>query len=57
MWLQAGTRMVFAVHPRRRAVTVYRSREDTVVLEGNAALHGGDVVPGWTLALRDIFSE
>ena len=56
-WLHAGTRMVFVVDPHAHTVTVYRRRDDIVVLEGDAALHGGDVVPGWTVGLREIFAE
>ena len=54
-WLAAGARMVIAVNPRRRAVTVYRSLTDIVVLTENDILDGGDVVPGWTVPVRDLF--
>jgi Uma2 family endonuclease len=54
-WLEAGTRMVVVVNPRRRAVTVYRSLTDVVVLTENDTLDGGDVVPGWNMPVKDIF--
>jgi Uma2 family endonuclease len=54
-WLEAGTRMVIVVMPRRRAVAVYRSLTDIVMLTEKDALDGGDVVPGWTLPVRDLF--
>jgi Uma2 family endonuclease len=54
-WLEAGTLMVLVVNPRRRSVTVYRSLADIIVLTQNDALDGGDVVPGWTMPVRDIF--
>jgi Uma2 family endonuclease len=54
-WLEAGARMVIAVNPRTRAVTVYRSLTDIVVLSENDVLEGGDVVPGWTVPVRDLF--
>ena len=54
-WLEAGARMVIAVNPRRRAVTVYRSLTNIVVLAENDILDGGDVVPGWTVPVRDLF--
>jgi Uma2 family endonuclease len=54
-WLAAGTRMVIVVNPRRRAVTIYRSPADVVVLGENDTLDGGDVVPGWTMPVRDLF--
>jgi len=54
-WLEAGTRMVIVVNPRKRAVTLYRSLSDIVVLTNDDTLDGGDVIPGWKLALQDLF--
>ena len=54
-WLAAGCRMVIVVNPARRAATVYRSRDDITLLTEGDVLDGGDVVPGWTLPLRDLF--
>jgi len=39
-WLEAGTRMVVVVDPRKRAVTVYRSLTDITVLKENEMLEG-----------------
>jgi Uma2 family endonuclease len=55
-WLAAGCRMVIVVNPARRAATVYRSRDDIALLTEDDVLEGGDVVPGWTLPLRDLFA-
>ncbi|HET7464053.1 MAG TPA: Uma2 family endonuclease [Longimicrobium sp.] len=54
-WLGAGCRMVIVVNPTRRAATVYRSRNDLLLLSENDAIDGGDVVPGWKLPLKEIF--
>lgn len=54
-WLEAGTRMVIVMNPRKRTVTVYRSLTDIVVLTENDTLDGGDVVPGWSVKVRDLF--
>jgi Uma2 family endonuclease len=54
-WLMAGCRMVLVVNPRRRTATVYHSFKDVVVLGIDETLDGGDVVPGWTLPLRELF--
>jgi hypothetical protein len=48
--------MVVVVNPARRAATVYRSRDDIVLLTAGDVLDGGDVVPGWTLPLADLFA-
>ena len=55
-WLQAGTRMVLVVDPRCETVTVYRSASNIVVLSEDDAIDGADVVPGWKLPVREIFS-
>lgn len=54
-WLEAGARMVVVVNPRKRTVTVYRSLKEIVILTEQDTLVGGDVVPGWSLPVRDIF--
>jgi Uma2 family endonuclease len=54
-WLAAGTRMVWVVNPRRRTVTVYRSRTAIAILTPNDVLDGRDVVPGFTCRVGDIF--
>jgi Uma2 family endonuclease len=54
-YLATGCRMVIVVNPRRRAATVYRSPSDIVILSENDTIDGGDVVPGWTLPLRELF--
>ena len=54
-WLAAGTRMVWVVNPRRRSVTVYRSRTAIAILAENDLLDGQDVVPGFSSRVGDIF--
>lgn len=55
-WLAAGTRIVLLVSPKCRTVTVFRSWSNIAVLNEQDVLDGGDVVPGWTLPVRDIFA-
>jgi Uma2 family endonuclease len=54
-WLEAGSRMVITVDARRRAVTVYRGRDDIVLLTVDDTLDGADVVLGWSLPVQDLF--
>ena len=54
-WLEHGTRMVIVVNPRNRTVQVHTS-DGVVELAEADALDGGDVVPGWSMAVADIFS-
>ena len=56
-WLEHGTRLVFVVNPRRKTVAVHRADGSVRVLTIADVLDGEDVVPGWTLAVRDIFEQ
>src|SRR5689334_2151794 len=48
-WLDAGTRMVIIIEPRKQRVKVYRSLTEITDLTINDELTGGDVVPGWAM--------
>jgi Uma2 family endonuclease len=54
-WLDARTKMVVVINPRQRSATVYKSPTDITALAEAAVLNGGDVVPGFELAVREIF--
>jgi Uma2 family endonuclease len=54
-WLEAGCRMVLVVDPERKVVTVYRSREDIRILVAGDVVDGADVVPGWKMAVAELF--
>ena len=55
-WLDAGTRLVVVVNPSTQTVALYRSRSDIRILTMDDVLDGGEVVPNWTLPVRDIFA-
>ena len=54
-WLDAGTLMVIVVNPRNRTAQVHTA-DGVIELTEADALDGGDVVPGWTMPVADIFS-
>jgi Uma2 family endonuclease len=54
-WLAAGVRLVWVVYPDERMVTEYRSLTQVRVLTAGDSLDGGDVVPGFTCPLSDLF--
>lgn len=55
-WLEAGALMVVVVNPRKRVVKVYRSFTDIIVLNEHDTLDGGDVVPGWSMPVTEVFA-
>lgn len=56
-YFDAGTQLVWYVDPEPRTVSVYISPDaPKVVLTQDATLDGGGVLPGFTLALRELFA-
>jgi Uma2 family endonuclease len=56
-WIASGARLVWLVDPKRRTVTVYRSLTDIHEYSESETVNGYDVVPGFTLEVKEIFSE
>jgi Uma2 family endonuclease len=56
-WLAHGTRLVFVVNPRWQTVSVHRTGQSVQTLGLDDVLDGADVVPGWSLAVRDLFDQ
>lgn len=58
-YLANGARMVWLIFPEQRLVEVYRPDVDVLLLVDNELRHdvleGGDVLPGFSLALQNIF--
>ena len=55
-YLANGTRMVWLVYPEKPLVEVLTPDDRHLLTEENT-LDGGDVLPGFSLSVRDIFSE
>jgi Uma2 family endonuclease len=54
-WLEAGARAVWVVDPREQTVAVHEPGRAPSVLGEADTVRGGDVLPGFALAVRDIF--
>lgn len=54
-YLRAGTRLVWVVYPNTRTVVV-RTREGARTLDENGTLEGGEVLPGFSLPVREVFA-
>ncbi|MBI4582485.1 MAG: Uma2 family endonuclease [Planctomycetes bacterium] len=55
-WLDSGVRLVWAVDPQRKTVTVHRPGVEPRVLKVGDCLEGEEVIPGFRLALAEIFT-
>ncbi|MBI4483674.1 MAG: Uma2 family endonuclease [Acidobacteria bacterium] len=56
-YLEAGTRLVWVVDDGARTVTVHRSPKEIETVTEDDALTGGDVLPGFSCLVSEIFSE
>jgi len=54
-WLEHGTQIVFVVNPRRQTVAVHRPGQPVRILGTDDVLSCEDVIPGWTLPIRELF--
>jgi Uma2 family endonuclease len=54
-YLSAGTRLVWVVDPRNRHAVVHTPDRTARVLRAGESLDGADVVPGFRLALDELF--
>jgi Uma2 family endonuclease len=61
LYLQAGTRLVWTVYPDEETVYVWQAAEGggfhVRKFDRESTLDGGDVLPGFTLAVRDLFAR
>ncbi len=55
MWLSYGVRLVWTMHPSTRTVNVYPASGARFTLTEGYTLDGGDVLPGFSWEVSDIF--
>ena len=54
-WIAAGTHAVVVLNPRTSVATVHRPNAEVVTLGVTDCLSLPDLLPGWSLALNEIF--
>lgn len=54
-YLANGSRLVWIIYPKKRLVEVYTLDDDVEILTTADSLDGGDVLPGFTLPVADVF--
>ena len=54
-WVDAGASLVWVVWPSTRSVSIHRPQAKVVTLGEAETLDGGQVVPGFTCPVREIF--
>lgn len=56
-YLANGSRLVWLIYPNYRLVEVYRPDADVEILDEGQTLFGYDVLPGFELAVADVFAD
>jgi Uma2 family endonuclease len=56
-YFAAGVRLIWEIDPKRRTVSVYIPDGTVTVLKESQRLDGGDVLPDFSLELKDLFAE
>jgi len=56
-YFEAGVKLVWYVYPQIRTVRVYTAPERVLELGEDKTLEGGDVLPGFTVKIRDWFQR
>lgn len=55
MWLDFGVHLLWVAHPETRTVDVYGIGSSVLTLTEDDTLDGGEVLPGFSCPVRDIF--
>jgi Uma2 family endonuclease len=56
-YFRSGTRLAWVVDPRKRTVRVYTAPDRSRLVTEDQSLDGGDVLPGLSLPLREVFAQ
>ena len=56
-YFQANTRLVWYIDPEAQTARVYTARDQFVEITGEQTLDGGDLLPGFSIKLADLFAE
>lgn len=54
-WLDAGTRLIWVIDPKRRRIRTYRANGDQTITDERGLLDGEDVLPGFACPVQSLF--
>lgn len=55
-WLEAGCQVVWVADPKTQTLTVYKKGGEHLVLTPDQMVDAGEVVPGFRVAVRELFA-
>jgi Uma2 family endonuclease len=56
-YFDAGVRLAWVIDPRRRKARVHTSAGRSILIREEEAIDGGDVLPGFSVRLSDLFKH
>jgi Uma2 family endonuclease len=56
-YFKSGVRLAWVIDPRKRTARVYTSARRSRLVREHQSLDGGDVLPGFTVKLADLFKD
>ena len=56
-YFDSGVELVWIVYPRSQTVTVWTAEDESTELSAADTLGGGDVLPGFTVVIRELFER
>jgi Uma2 family endonuclease len=56
-WFDFGVRLLWAIYPRTRRVHVYTTPDKPIILDADATLDGGEVLPGFSVPIAVFFED
>ena len=56
-YFEAGVRLVWYIDPESQTATVYTAADQSAAVSSDGILDGGDVLPGFTLSLKELFAK
>ena len=54
-YIENGSKLVWLIYPLKRTVEVYTADGDLRILDDDGTLDGADVLPGFTMPVRELF--
>jgi Uma2 family endonuclease len=56
-YFQSGVRLAWVIDPRKRTARVYKSARRSALVREHQSLDGGDVLPGFSVRLAELFRD
>lgn len=56
-WFEFGVRLVWVIYPKTQRVHVYTTSDKPTILDADAHIDGGDVLPGFSIPIATFFED